>query len=254
METVLEMKDVSFLYKDRDVLKKNKNKGIENINLFVNKGEIISIIGLNGSGKTTTLKCILGLNKLNSGSIKVLGKDILKDEYSRKISEKISYLPEISYYPKNLKLIKVMNYYGELYSIPRNIREDKINKALEEFNLLEYKSVKLKKFSKGMLQKVGIAQALLNDPKIVFLDEPMSGLDPVSREQIIKILLKLKKSGTSIIFNTHLLEDVKMISDRAIFINKGKVIDSLDIKDRLKEDLSFSLKEFFLSKLGYSNI
>ena len=249
MKKIISVKNISLDYKERDIFKKmkgsNKSIGIENISFDVEEGNIFSIIGLNGSGKTSTLKCILGLMKPDKGEIEVFGKKGLRG----KDFEKVGYLPEISYYPKSMKLIDLMRYYGELYNIPKNKLDKKIDIILTKLDLISRKKDRLEKFSKGMLQKVGIAQAILNDPKLLFLDEPMSGLDPLAREMVIEIILELKSKGTTIFFNTHILEDVANIADKVAIINKGKLVEVLDMKKiELKQD-NFLLKDYFIKTM-----
>jgi len=250
MNNIISVKNISLFYKERDILKKIKGSsgsvGIKNISFDVDEGEIFSIIGLNGAGKTSTLKCILGLMKPDKGEIEVFRKKGLKG----KDFEKVGYLPEISYYPKSMKLIDLMRYYGELYNIPKKELDKKINKILDKIGLSSRKTDRLEKFSKGMLQKVGIAQAILNDPKLLFLDEPMSGLDPLARELVIKIILELKSQGTTIFFNTHILEDVASIADKVAIIDNGKLVEILDMKKIVLEKDDFLLKNHFIKTVG----
>lgn len=250
MEKVISVKNISLDYKERDIFKKIKGSngsiGVENISFDVEEGDIFSIIGLNGAGKTSTLKCILGLMKPDKGEIEVFGKKELKGMDF----EKVGYLPEISYYPKSIKLIDLMRYYGELYNIPKGELDKKIDEILEKIGLISRKSDRLEKFSKGMLQKVGIAQAILNNPKLLFLDEPMSGLDPLARELVIEIILELKSKGTTIFFNTHILEDVASIADRVAIIDKGRLVEVLDMKKIILEQDGFLLKDHFIKTVG----
>jgi ABC-2 type transport system ATP-binding protein len=250
MKNIISVKNISLDYKERDIFKKIKGSkgsiGIENISFDVEEGEIFSIIGLNGAGKTSTLKCILGLMKPDKGEIEVFGKKELK----RGDFEKVGYLPEISYYPKSMKLIDLMRYYGELYNISKGELDKKIDVILRKLGLISRKMDKLDKFSKGMLQKVGIAQAILNDPRLLFLDEPMSGLDPLARELVIEIILELKSKGTTIFFNTHILEDVASIADRVAIIDKGKLVEVLDMKKIVLEQDDFLLKNHFIKTVS----
>ncbi|MCK5780153.1 MAG: ABC transporter ATP-binding protein [Psychrilyobacter sp.] len=249
MKNIISVKNISLEYKEKDLLKKLKGKkttiGIKNISFEVEEGEIFSIIGLNGAGKTSTLKCILGLMKPDSGSIEVFGKDGLNG----RDFEMVGYLPEISYYPKSMKLNELMKYYGELYNIPKGELNNKIDSVIEKLGLTERKKDRLEKFSKGMLQKVGIAQAILNTPKLLFLDEPMSGLDPLARELVIQIILELKSQGTTIFFNTHILEDVASIADKVAIINNGELIEILDMKKTMREEKDFLLSDYFIKKV-----
>ena len=231
--SIISIKNLNKTYKERDIFKKLKGQkfkiGVKDVNFNIEEGEIFSIIGLNGAGKTTIMKCLLGLLDYDSGDINILGEKKLTE----KIKTQIGYLPEISYYPKSISLEVLMEYYAELYGIKN--KEEKIVNALEKVGLISRRKSKLEDFSKGMLQKVGIAQAILNSPKLLFLDEPMSGLDPLARFEVIKLIKELKEKGTTIILNTHILNDIETIGNRGIVVNKGKVVDSFDLNSLRKE-------------------
>jgi len=231
---ILEVKNLEKIYRERDIFKKIKNpkaeKGIRDINFQVEEGEIFSIIGLNGAGKTTIMKCLLGLLDYDKGEINIFQKGKLK----KNDLKYIGYLPEISYYPKSIKLEVLMEYYSELLELKN--RKNLIDESLDRIGLLDRKNSKLEDFSKGMLQKVGIAQAIINKPKLLFLDEPMSGLDPLARAEVIELMLDLKKQGTTIFLNTHILDDIEKIGDRGIIVHKGSIIDKFNLKDMKLQD------------------
>ena len=220
---VFEIENICYSYPDG-------TKALKEISFSVNEGEIFSIIGLNGAGKTTIMKCLLGLLDYDSGKVDIFGKGNLKKE-SKSL---IGYLPEISYYPKSIKLNILMEYYSELYGIKDY--KLKISESLEKVGLLNRENSKLEEFSKGMLQKVGIAQAILNSPKLLFLDEPMSGLDPLARREVIDLLKELKAMGTTIFLNTHILGDIESVGDRGIIVHKGRVLDSFNLHEKRKEE------------------
>lgn len=251
--SVIKIEDLNKTYKERDIFKKLKGKkekiGVENVSFSVEEGEIFSIIGLNGAGKTTIMKCLLGLLDYDSGNINIFGKGKLEKE-SKNL---IGYLPEISYYPKSIKLKILMEYYSELYGIKDN--NQKIDESLEKVGLLNRSNSRLEEFSKGMLQKVGIAQAILNSPKLLFLDEPMSGLDPLARREVIELLKELKTLGTTIFLNTHILGDIEDIGDRGIVVHKGKVLDSFNLYDKRKEEgYNIFLKDGTIHNVGIDNL
>lgn len=232
---VVEIRNLHKIYKEKDIFKQLRNKkikkGVEDISFEVREGEIFSLIGLNGAGKTTIMKCILGLLDYDSGKVDIFNQGSLNIK-NRKY---IGYLPEISYYPKNISLSALMSYYAELLEIKnKNIAIDEI---LDKVGLLDRKKSKLEDFSKGMLQKVGIAQSILNKPKLLCLDEPMSGLDPIARSEMIELLKELKDEGTSIFLNTHILNDIEKIGDRGIIVHEGKIIDKFDLKEFLKKEI-----------------
>lgn len=233
--SILEVKELNKIYKERDIFKKlkgNKLKiGVENVSFDVKEGEIFSIIGLNGAGKTTIMKCLLGLLEFDSGEIDIFGNGILKNSDKKNIG----YLPEISYYPKSIKLRVLMEYYSQLYGIEKKQEKELIDIALNKVGLLSRSESKLEEFSKGMLQKVGIAQAILNSPKLLFLDEPMSGLDPLARREVIELIKDLKTKGTTIFLNTHILSDIEDIGDRGVIVHKGKILDKFDLHEKRSE-------------------
>lgn len=230
--SIIEVKGLNKIYKEKDIfkcLKGQKRKiGVKNISFKVDEGEIFSIIGLNGAGKTTIMKSILALIEIDSGEIKIFNKDHL----SLDIKKHIGYLPEISYYPQSVSLKTIMTYYGEMYGLKGNDLELKIDNALKMVGLSERKKDKLKEFSKGMLQKVGIAQAIMNEPKILFLDEPMSGLDPLARKMVIEIIKRFKDLGSTVFLNTHILSDIEEIGERVLIVNQGKLIKELDLREK----------------------
>jgi ABC-2 type transport system ATP-binding protein len=243
---IVEVESLEKVYKERDIFKKlkksdNIKKGIFDVSFYVEEGEIFSIIGLNGAGKTTIMKCLLGLVDYDKGKIDIFQKSNL-DKNSKK---NIGYLPEISYYPKSIKLGVLMEYYAELLELEDKKRA--IEEALSKVGLFDLINTKLEEFSKGMLQKVGIAQSILNKPKLLCLDEPMSGLDPVARSEVIELLKEMKREGTTIFLNTHILNDIEKIGDRGIIVHKGKIIDGFNLEEFRKGELS--LEDYFREKI-----
>lgn len=231
--SIVKIKNLNKVYKETDIfkrLKKNKKeKGVWDITFEVEEGEIFSIIGLNGAGKTTIMKSLLGLLDIDKGEIDIFNNGKLK----KKSLKDIGYLPEISYYPKSIKLGVLMEYYAELLEIKD--KKKAVKEALERVGLWDRKESRLEDFSKGMLQKVGIAQAIVNKPKLLFLDEPMSGLDPLARSEVITLIKDLKKNGSTIFLNTHILDDIEKIGDKGIIVHKGRIIDKFDLHTLRKE-------------------
>lgn len=227
---IIEVKNLKKSYKVDDIFDRMKGEkikvGVNDVSFDVKEGEVFSIIGLNGAGKTTIMKAILGIIKPEAGTVKVFGKETLdrKDYYN------IGYLPEISYYPKDIKLKTLLNYYANLYNMKD--KKKKIMESLEILGIANRINDKLEKFSKGMVQRVGIAQAIMNNPKLLFLDEPMSGLDPMGRVQIMELISKLKQDGTTIVLNTHILGDVEKIGDRIAVVDKGYINEIIDMKNK----------------------
>lgn len=239
---IIEVKNITKNYKEIDIFKRlkgHKNKiGINNISLNVKEGEIFSIIGLNGSGKTTLMKCMLGLLKPDFGEIKIFGKSKLK----RKDYYDIGYLPEISYYPKEIRLKDLIDYYADLYNMDKVNRKKIIDEIFDILKLKGREKDRLENFSKGMVQKVGIAQAVMNEPKLLFLDEPMSGLDPFGRRVVMDIIKKMKRKGTTIILNTHILSDVEKLSDRIVILDSGELKSVVDFNNYMQIKSKYQIK------------
>lgn len=198
---------------------RRKFVGLEGLNLEVKTGECFGYIGPNGAGKTTTLKLLMGLNFPSSGSATVLGEPI----GSLAARGKIGYLPERPYFYDYLTAEEFLHFYGSLHGLSRAKRNAKIDELLPLVHMERARKIPLHKFSKGMLQRVGLAQALINDPELVVLDEPSSGLDPMGRILIRDIVLDLKAKGTTILLCSHILADVEQVCDRVALLKDGKV-------------------------------
>ena len=195
---------------------------LKNCSLEVYSGETFGLLGPNGAGKTTLLKTLLGIVRASSGRAKLLGEPIGE----RAIKQRIGYLPENPYFYDYLTAWEFLQYIGGIFQIPSSLCKQRI-KELFDLVGLDQKTAKkkqLRQYSKGMLQRVGMAQALINDPELVFLDEPMSGLDPLGRYQVREIILSLKAQGKTIFFNSHVLSDVEMICDRIAILARGELI------------------------------
>lgn len=199
--------------------RKRPKLALHPLHLEVHEGEIFGFLGPNGAGKTTTLKMLMGLVFPTAGRARILGKDWTDPE----VKAKIGFLPEQPYFYDYLTAHELLDYYGQLSGLPSADRKTRIEEILKQVGLLEIKGVQLRKFSKGMLQRVGIAQAILHRPKLVFFDEPMSGLDPLGRREVRDLMQKLKQQGTTVFFSTHILSDAEAICDRVAIINKGEL-------------------------------
>lgn len=193
---------------------------LNQVSLTVEKGQIFGLLGPNGAGKTTLIKILLGILYPTAGTAKVLGQP-LKDY---RIKEKIGYLPENHHFPEFLKGGEVLDYWGRMTGLGRVQLEQNKRRLLKLVRMEEWQNTKLKKYSKGMLQRLGLAQAMLNDPEILFLDEPTDGVDPIGRKEIRDILLQLKDEGKTIFLNSHLLSEVEMICDEVAILDKGQLV------------------------------
>lgn len=199
--------------------RKRLRRSLDHLSLQVDDGEIFGFLGPNGAGKTTTLKLLMGLIYPTEGSARIQGRSI--DDVS--MHAQIGYLPEQPYFYDYLTARELLDYYARFSRFSRQQREERVSRFLQVVGLTAAADLQLRKFSKGMLQRVGIAQAIIHDPKVVFLDEPMSGLDPVGRREVRDIILGLKKQGRTVFFSTHILSDAEMLCDRVAVLVNGKL-------------------------------
>lgn len=216
---------------------------LDNLNLKVEEGEIFGYIGPNGAGKTTTLKIMMGLIYPTSGNVQIFGRDI-KDI---NIKMDIGFLPEAPYFYDYLTAREFLDFYSQLFGLGKKERERRIEELLDMVDLRLVKDTQLRKFSRGMLQRIGIAQALINDPKLVVLDEPMSALDPVGRTKIRDVILRLKDEGKTVFFSSHILSDVEMICDRVGLLVNGKLKEIGKLEELLGE--RESLEDLFMEEI-----
>lgn len=193
---------------------------LKGLSLSVERGEIYGFLGPNGSGKTTTLKILMGLMKPTSGRAEVLGQPA----GNVGVRGRIGFLPEAPYFYDYLTAEEFLSFYGHLAGLPREHLSHKVTSFLELVGLTEARKRQLRKFSKGMLQRIGLAQALIHDPELVILDEPMSGLDPIGRKQVRELILSLRDQGKTVFFSTHIIPDVEMICDRVGVIMDGTLL------------------------------
>jgi ABC-2 type transport system ATP-binding protein len=205
---------------------KEETRAVKNLNLKVKKGEIFGFLGPNGAGKTTTVKMLLGLIFPTSGEF-----TLLEEKLSVDVKKRIGYLPEEPEFPPYLTAMGALEYYATLYGLKKRERSQRIHEMLSLVSLKKTGKKKVDKFSKGMKQRLGIAQALVADPKLVILDEPTSGLDPQGRKDVKELLLALKKEGTTVFLNSHILSEVEKVCDRVGIIKNGEIISVGTIKE-----------------------
>jgi len=214
--------EIDNLTKDYEVgfWRKRKVRALDGLSLAVEQGQIFGFLGANGAGKTTTLKLLMRLIYPTSGAARILGRDIA----DVRMHARIGYLPENPYFYDYLTAREFLNYCGELFGLNRNTRKRQTEDLLSRVNL-ESKSWdrQLRKFSKGMLQRVGLAQALVNDPEIVFLDEPMSGLDPVGRREVRDLIASLRTQGKTVFMCSHILSDIEVLCDSVAILKQGRL-------------------------------
>lgn len=214
----IEIKDLTKAYAV-GFWKKQLRPALQCLNLAVERGETFGFLGPNGAGKTTTLKLLMGIIFPTSGTATILGQHFLEPE----IRKKIGFLPEQPYFYDYLSAPELLAYYAQLSGVSRADRDKRIGPVLQRVGLDDVGDKQLRKFSKGMLQRVGIAQAIIHDPEVVFLDEPMSGLDPLGRHEVRELIQSLKDEGKTIFFSTHILSDAEALCDRVAVIHKGEL-------------------------------
>ncbi len=195
-------------------------KALSDFSIEVPKGTIFGLLGPNGAGKTTFIKILLGIAFPTSGSAKILNEDIS----NYKIKNKIGYLPENHKYPNYLTGEQVLKFFAELSGYENENLSQKIDEMLDVVKMKRWKKTKVKNYSKGMMQRLGLAQALLYDPELIFLDEPTDGVDPIGRKEMRDVLSNLKNEGKTIFLNSHILSEVEMITDSVAILNKGKLL------------------------------
>ncbi len=215
-----------------------KFEAVKNLNIYIEQGRTFGFIGHNGAGKTTTLSMISGILKPNKGEIFVFGKN-LYDANSNEVMEiksKIGVVPEQPYVYGNMKVYDFLSFFADIYKIKN--KEDRINSVLTWVNLSNTKNKKIGEFSKGMKQRASIARALLHNPEILILDEPMSGLDPLGIKEIRDIISEQKKEGKTIIISSHILTEIENISDYVVIMNKGEIVSKGGIGQILNSSVS----------------
>lgn len=219
------------------IFKKTQIHALSDVSLDVSGGEIFALLGPNGAGKTTLIKILLSIVHPTKGSARLLGHPL----GSSSIREKIGYLPENHRYPAFLTARQTLSFFGRLHGISDKGLRERSSRLLDIVGLTQWATTKIRKFSKGMLQRLGLAQALLNDPEVLFLDEPTDGVDPIGRKEIRDILRSLRAEGKTIFLNSHLLSEVEEISDRVAILNSGKLLTTGTISDITSHHLEYEI-------------
>jgi ABC-2 type transport system ATP-binding protein len=225
-ETVIETRALSKTY--RDFWGRPKVRALKALDLEVKRGEVFGLLGPNGSGKTTTIKLLLGLLFPTEGQALIFGKDAT--DVSK--NERIGYLPEESYLYRFLNAEETLDFYGRLFDIPYDQLQERIDSLIKTVGLDRARKRQLKEYSKGMTRRIGLAQALINNPELILLDEPTSGLDPIGTREMKDMILRLKDQGTTVVMCSHLLADVQDVCDRIAILHQGELkelgrVDSL---------------------------
>ncbi len=192
-------------------------RALNSLNLQVESGEVFGLLGPNGAGKTTTLKILFRLVFPTSGTARILGKEL----NDTTMHQRVGYLPEQPYFYDHLTAEELLHYTGRLFGLGKDDLRRRVNQLLERVGLTESRNVPLRRFSKGMVQRAGIAQALINHPDVIFLDEPMSGLDSIGRREVRDLILQLREEKKTVFFSTHILSDAETLCDRVAIVNRG---------------------------------
>lgn len=227
-EVVIETRNLSKTY--RDFWGRSKKAALKSLDLEVRRGEIFGLLGPNGSGKTTTLKLLLGLIFPTTGQALMFGRDAT--DVSK--NERIGYLPEESYLYKFLDAEETLDFYGRLFNMSPQERKKRTAALIEMVGLTRDRKRQLKEYSKGMTRRIGVAQALINDPELVLLDEPTSGLDPIGTREMKDLILELKRKGKTVVLCSHLLADVEDVCDRIAVLHQGELKELGRVGDLLR--------------------
>ncbi|MCD6454606.1 MAG: ABC transporter ATP-binding protein [Candidatus Aminicenantes bacterium] len=231
MKIDIEIKDVRKSYKQGFFLE--KKEVLHGVSFKVKTGAVVGLLGPNGAGKTTTIKILMGISNPDSGEVYIFGKS-----QSKMVREKIGFLPETPYFYDYLTGREILKSFAGFFSIKVNV-ERRIDEVIELVGLKGHENKWLRSYSKGMLQRIGLAQAILHDPQLLVLDEPMSGLDPMGRREFRDIITSLKKRGKTILFSSHILQDVEMICDEVVMIYNGRVIKQGVLEEMLSGEIKY---------------
>ncbi|MEQ2005674.1 MAG: ABC transporter ATP-binding protein [Limisphaerales bacterium] len=246
METTLSFEKLRVEYRSRDLGETTK-VAVLGLNLRVGQGEVFGFLGPNGAGKTSTMNVLLGFVPPTSGTARIFGVDV-REPIAR---QRIGYLPEQTYYYKFLTAEELLRFYAGIFQVPKAQTEQRIDAVLKLVELDHARKRQIKTYSKGMQQRVGLAQALINNPDLLILDEPTSGLDPIGRMKVREIIQRLKAEGKTVFFSSHELGEVETVCDRVAILHQGELKTEGRVSDLLKEH-SANLEQIFLKLIGYS--
>ncbi len=245
METIVETRNLRVEYRTRDGASGRK-LAVKDLNLSVRAGEVFGFLGPNGAGKTTTMNVLLGFVNATSGAAFLFDVDV-REPIAR---QRIGYLPELTYYYKFLTAEELLRFYARIFGIPTAQADRRIDELMKLVELEPARKRPIKTYSKGMQQRVGLAQALINNPDLLILDEPTSGLDPLGRMKVREIIQRLKNEGKTVFFSSHELGEVETVCDRVAIINQGELKVEGRVAD-LVEQYQANLERIFLNIIGY---
>src|SRR5579863_5157125 len=240
MKPIVEINDLRVEYRSRAIGQRTR-VAVDGLTLNVLQGEVFGFLGPNGAGKTTTMNVLLGFVNATSGTARLFGVDV-RQPIAR---QRIGYLPELTYYYKFLTAEELLRFYARIFKIPRADAERRINDLIKLVELEHARKRPIKSYSKGMQQRVGLAQALINDPDLLILDEPTSGLDPIGRMKVREIIQRLKEQGKTVLFSSHELGEVETVCDRVAILHEGELRAEGRVKDLVSQH-QCNLEQVFL--------
>ena len=246
METVLEVDDLVVRYRSRGTVEAGK-AAVHKLSFEVQRGEVFGFLGPNGAGKTSTMNVLLGFVPPTSGTAFIFGVPV--DQAIAR--QRIGYLPELTYYYHFLTAEELLRFYARIFGLPADVREQRIDVLLKLVELDHVRKKTIRTYSRGMQQRVGLAQALINDPDLLILDEPTSGLDPLGRMKVRSIIQRLQNEGKTVFFSSHELGEVETICDRVAILSQGE-LKTLGRVDDLVQQYACDLEKIFLKVIGYS--
>jgi len=245
VEAVLRIENLRVEYKSREA-KRTTKVAVQGLNLSIFAGEVFGFLGPNGAGKTTTMNVLLGFVRPTAGEAFIFGTSV-RDPIAR---QRIGYLPELTYYYKFLSAEEILRFYAKIFRIPKREVESRIDSVLKLVELQDARKRPIKTYSKGMQQRVGLAQALINNPDLLILDEPTSGLDPIGRMKVREIIQRLKQEGKTVFFSSHELGEVETVCDRVGILNAGELKTEGRVVDLVNAH-KCNLEQVFLNIIDY---
>jgi ABC-2 type transport system ATP-binding protein len=246
VEAIVKIENLRVEYRSREIGQGVK-QAVKGLNLAIYPGEVFGFLGPNGAGKTTTMNVLLGFVNATSGAAYIFGVNV-REPIAR---QRIGYLPELTYYYKFLSAEEILRFYGKIFRIPREQLEERIDSILKLVELQHARQRPIRTYSKGMQQRVGLAQALINNPDLLVLDEPTSGLDPVGRMKVREIIQRLKNEGKTVFFSSHELGEVETICDRVAILNHGELKAEGRVEDLVRQHQCSNLEQVFLKIIDY---
>src|SRR5687767_8036739 len=246
LEPILKIENLQVEYRSREMGQQTRH-AVRGLNLSVFPGEVFGFIGPNGAGKTTTMNVLLGFVPPTSGNAYLFGVNV-REPIAR---QRIGYLPELTYYYKFLTAEEILRFYAKIFGLSRKVANERIDSILKLVELEHARTRPIKTYSKGMQQRVGLAQALINNPDLLILDEPTSGLDPIGRMKVREIIQRLKNEGKTVFFSSHEMGEVETVCDRVAIIHQGELKVVGRVSDLMAQHQADNLEQVFLEIVGY---